>query len=94
MRACDSNWTALAAIRRYNSGMTTKQKAHAVIDELPEDATWQQIAYEMYVRGKLEAGVADIKQSDFVDHEQIKQRVDRWRIPADPTGRTPPTMFI
>jgi predicted transcriptional regulator len=36
-----------------------KQQAHDLIDELPESATWDDVAYRAAVRADIEAGLAD-----------------------------------
>lgn len=36
-----------------------KQQAHALIDKLPDNATWDDIVYEMVVRREIELGLAD-----------------------------------
>ena len=38
---------------------TLKQQAHQLIDMLPEDATWRDVAYRAAVRADIEAGLAD-----------------------------------
>jgi predicted transcriptional regulator len=38
---------------------TLKQKAHELIDQLPDDATWGDVAYRAAVRADIEAGLAD-----------------------------------
>lgn len=40
---------------------TPKQQAHALLDELPDSATWQELAYRLEVRADIEEGLADIK---------------------------------
>lgn len=41
------------------NAITVKQKAHELIDELPDDATWDELAYRMAVRASIERGLAD-----------------------------------
>ncbi len=36
-----------------------KEKAHRLIDKLPENATWDDLMYEVYLRQDIEAGLAD-----------------------------------
>lgn len=36
-----------------------KQQAHELIDQLPDDATWRDVVYEMVVRREIELGLAD-----------------------------------
>ena len=36
-----------------------KQQAHELIDQLPDNATWRDVVYEMVVRREIELGLAD-----------------------------------
>ncbi|GJL53086.1 MAG: hypothetical protein NPIRA02_02180 [Nitrospirales bacterium] len=49
-----------------------KQAAKKIIDQLPDQATWDDIMYELYVKQKIEAGLADIEAGRTVSHEQVK----------------------
>lgn len=58
-----------------------KQEAHKLIDQLPESATWQDLAYRAAVRGDIDQGLADsaagrvtpvedvLKEFGFIDGE-------------------------
>ncbi|RFF28545.1 hypothetical protein DZK25_03150 [Wenzhouxiangella sp. 15181] len=39
---------------------TVKTKARELIDQLPENATWDDVAYEVAVRRSIEKGLADL----------------------------------
>jgi len=51
---------------------TPKQAARQLIDHLPDQASWDDIMYELYVKEKIEAGLADIKAGRTIPHEQLK----------------------
>lgn len=51
---------------------TAKNAAKELIDSLPEQASWDDIMYEMYVKQKIEAGLKDIEQENTISHEAIK----------------------
>ena len=34
-----------------------KQQAHDLVDSLPDDATWDDLMYKVYVRKAIEAGI-------------------------------------
>ena len=34
-----------------------KQKAHELVDQLPDNATWEDLMYEAYVRQAVQEGV-------------------------------------
>lgn len=40
-----------------------KQEAHKLIDRLPENSTWDDLMYQIYVRQTVEAGLANSKAS-------------------------------
>jgi predicted transcriptional regulator len=51
---------------------TSKQAAKQLLDHLPDQASWDDIMYELYVKEKIEAGLADIKAGRTISHEQVK----------------------
>jgi predicted transcriptional regulator len=53
---------------------TIKEEARKVIDSLPENATWDDLMYELYVRQKIEAGIQAAEEGRVISHEQVKQR--------------------
>jgi predicted transcriptional regulator len=54
--------------------LTAKETAKQVIDRLPEQATWDDILYELYVKQKIEAGLA-AAEGKTVAHEDAKRRL-------------------
>jgi hypothetical protein len=36
-----------------------KRAAHQLIDKLPDDATWDDVVYEMVMRREIELGISD-----------------------------------
>lgn len=51
---------------------TPKQAAKQLLDHLPDQASWDDIMYELYVKEKIETGLADIKAGRTIPHEQVK----------------------
>jgi predicted transcriptional regulator len=49
-----------------------KDAARQIIEHLPEQATWDDIMYELYVKQKIEEGLADIEAGRAVSHEEVK----------------------
>jgi len=50
-----------------------KDAAREVIDRLPDQATWDDIAYELYVKEKIERGLADVAAGHTVSHDEVKR---------------------
>ena len=51
---------------------TPKQSAKQLIEQLPEQVSWDDIMYELYVKQKIEEGLADIEAGRTIPHEQVK----------------------
>ena len=51
-----------------------KSEAHRLIDTLPEDATWDDIMYRVYVRQCIDAGVADAEAGRVIDVDEVRRR--------------------
>lgn len=53
---------------------SVKQQVKQLADTLPDDVTWQQVKYEIYVRQQIEDGEAAIAEGRTVPHEEVKKR--------------------
>ena len=51
---------------------STKDAARQIIEHLPKQATWDDIMYELYVKQKIEEGLADIEAGRAIPHEEVK----------------------
>lgn len=52
-----------------------KPDAKRLVDNLPDSATWDDLAYEVYVRQAIEAGLADADEGRLLEHEEALARV-------------------
>ncbi len=51
-----------------------KSEAHRLIDTLPDDATWDDIMYRVYVRQCIDAGVGDADAGRVIDVDEVRRR--------------------
>ncbi|MEL0011706.1 MAG: hypothetical protein VW868_09225 [Bacteroidota bacterium] len=54
---------------------TAKEAARHLIDRLPDQATWEDIMYELYVKQKIEAGLKAVEEGRTIPHEEMKRRL-------------------
>ena len=52
-----------------------KPDAQRLVANLPDSATWDDLAYEVYVRQAIEAGLTAADSGQLVDHEDALARV-------------------
>lgn len=56
-----------------------KDEARRIIDNLPEDATWDDIMYQLYVKEKTDKALAEIEQGKVLSHEEARRRLfSKW----------------
>ena len=51
-----------------------KAEAHRLIDQLPDDATWEDLQYQIYFRQKVEAGRRDSREGRTVTTAEARRR--------------------
>jgi len=54
---------------------TIKEEAKKMIERLPDNATWDDIMYELYVKKKIAAGLKAAEEGHVVSHEDAKKRL-------------------
>ena len=45
-----------------------------LVDDLPKDATWEDVMYRVYVREAIEAGRRDAAEGRLVDVGEVRRR--------------------
>ena len=56
------------------SAQNVKEEARRLVDNLPEDVTWDDLMYQIYVRQTIEAGLADSEAGRVIDVEDVRKR--------------------
>ncbi|MEO6193376.1 MAG: hypothetical protein ABIS20_10220 [Thermoanaerobaculia bacterium] len=51
-----------------------KHEAKRLVEELPEDATWDDLMYRIYVRQSIEAGLRDSEAGRTVSVDEVRAR--------------------
>ena len=58
---------------------TVKGEALGVIRSLPDDCTMEDIHYHLYVREKVNRGIADVDAGNTISQEEMEQRIGQWQ---------------
>lgn len=51
-----------------------KEEARKLVENLPDDVTWDDLMYRIYVRQSIEAGLADSEADRVVDVEEVRRQ--------------------
>ncbi|MEW6273893.1 MAG: hypothetical protein AB1556_02090 [Bacillota bacterium] len=53
---------------------TVKKEALKLISELPEQVSWDDIIYKLYVRKKIATGIKAAEEGRVISQEEVKKR--------------------
>jgi predicted transcriptional regulator len=51
-----------------------KEEARKLIDKLPENSTWDDLMYQIYIRQTIEAGLADSKAGKVTSVQEVRRK--------------------
>jgi hypothetical protein len=51
-----------------------KEEARRLVDKLPEESTWDDLMYEIYVRQAVEAGLEDSRAGRTIDVTEVRKK--------------------
>lgn len=57
---------------------TAKEEVRRMLDQIPDDATFEDIQYHIYVREKIERGLRDVQEGRLLSQEEVEQRMSKW----------------
>ena len=52
----------------------SREEAHSLVDKLPDDATWDDLMHEIYVRQAIESGLADSREGRTTDVAEVRRK--------------------
>ncbi len=57
---------------------TAKREVQKILEKIPDEATFEDIQYHIYVREMVEKGLKDIEKGLLVDQDEAEKRMSRW----------------
>ena len=58
--------------------MTTKNRIKEIIDNQPDDASYEEIVRELAFSGMVERGLEDAREGRVISHEEVGKRIRIW----------------
>lgn len=58
---------------------TAKEKILKILEQQPEDSTFDELVREMKFVQMIERGLEDVKQNRVVSNEEMKRRIVSWQ---------------
>ncbi len=57
---------------------TAKEEVKKILETLPDDSSFEDIQYHIYVRSKIEQGLKDIKEGSVLSQEEVERKMAKW----------------
>lgn len=57
---------------------TAKEDVRELLDQLPDDASLEDIQYHLYVRQKVQRGLSEAASGEVVPTEEVEKRMKKW----------------
>ncbi|RJQ61537.1 MAG: hypothetical protein C4530_06175 [Desulfobacteraceae bacterium] len=59
--------------------MTTKERIKEIVENQPEDATYEEIVRELAFAGMVERGLKDVREGRVISNEEVGKRIRLWQ---------------
>jgi predicted transcriptional regulator len=57
---------------------TAKDQVRKLLDQIPDDSSFEDIQYHIYVREKVERGLKDAEEGRVLSQDEVERRMLRW----------------
>jgi len=57
---------------------SAKEEVRKLLDQIPDDSSFEDIQYHIYVREKIEHGLKDAEQGRVLSQEEVERRLLKW----------------
>jgi predicted transcriptional regulator len=64
-------------------GAAFKQEAHRLVDQLPDSASWDDLAEKARFLAGVERGIAAADRGDFASPERVRAMFARWGVDVE-----------
>jgi predicted transcriptional regulator len=55
-----------------------KEEVRRLLDALPEETSYEDIQYHIYVRQAVERGLAAAESGELLDQDEVERRMSKW----------------
>ena len=57
---------------------SAKEEVRRILEQIPDNASLEDIQYHIHVREKIERGIEDMRQGRVIDQEEVERRMRKW----------------
>ena len=57
---------------------TAKESVRKLLDRIPDDASFEDIQYHIYVCRRIERGLKDVEEGRLLGQDEVERRMAKW----------------
>jgi len=57
---------------------TAKENVRELLDRIPDNASFEDIQYHIYVCQKIERGLKDVEEGRLLGQDEVERRMAKW----------------
>ena len=57
---------------------TVKEEVRKILEQIPDDVSFEDVQYHIYVRQKIERARKDVEQDRVISQAEMEQRTQKW----------------
>lgn len=57
---------------------TVKEDVRQILDRLPDDTTYEDVQYHLFVRQRIQRGLEELNSGRTVTQQEVEQRMQKW----------------
>ncbi len=57
---------------------SAKDEVRKILDRIPDDSSFEDIQYHIYVREEIERGLKNIDEGRVLSQEEVERRISKW----------------
>jgi len=59
---------------------TAKQEVRSLLDKLPDDCTFEDVQYHLFVVEKIRRGIQRAESEGTIPQEEVERRLGKWTL--------------
>ena len=57
---------------------SAKEEVRKILEQIPDNSSYEDIQYHIYVREKVERGLKDVEDGRVLSQQEVERRMAKW----------------
>ncbi len=57
---------------------SSKEEVRRILEQIPDNASFEDIQYHIYIREKIERGLEDVGRARVTSQQEVERKIQSW----------------